>query len=137
MLFLFFSPSYAANFVEIARGENYIMYVDTDSIEFRNTAGNYYVVVWAKSFYREEYRSQLKRLYGSDYFCHLGCMAYNLGAKQFQSLYSSFYDSKGDVVDKSSQHFNPYAYDEIPPGTNNELVYNFVFNYVARNFKNK
>lgn len=120
-------PAWAANFAEICRDENYLIYLDIDSISERTSYGHNYVVAWTKWIPRGDSHKELLRSYGIKsvgYIMQL--FAFDQNMEKIQALSVNVYDKKGNVVDRYSGQFSVGKYEEVVPQTYGELMYNLV-----------
>lgn len=132
ILFLLFSlcvPVYAANFVEIARDDRYLIYIDADSIELRKTNNNEYIVAWIKWIYRGDSAKELSKEYKQKVDHKMSFLALNRDARQMQSLSDHLYDKKGNILEDGSWQFQSSEYSEVIPNSYGELIYDFIMFY--------
>lgn len=125
-------PAYAANFVEIRRDEDALVYADVDSIELRKTYNNEYVVAWFKWIPRSEVAKELFKEYKKTVDHEMQLYAFNKNVRQFQMLSRNIYNKKGNVINSGSWPFQISEYEEIVPGTYSELMYDFAIYYYNR-----
>lgn len=120
-------PVSAANFVELGRDEDYLIYVDINSIEERSTYGNNYIVAWVKWIPRGEALKELSAIFEpKSVDCFMSFYAYDKNHKRGQRLMYTLYDKKGNVIVSDSQAFSLGQYQEIIPGSYSELFYDMV-----------
>lgn len=138
VLFLLFSlsvPACAADFVELGRDDNRLIYVDVDSIALRKTDNSEYVVAWIKMIPRGDEAKELSKEYKKPVDYDMTFSALNKNIKQIQPLSRHLYDKKGNVIIGDSWPFQSSRYGEAIPGTVGEAIYDFVMNYYNKNKK--
>lgn len=126
------APADAVNFVEIGRDDNYLVYLDLDSIELRKAYSDEYVVAWIKYIYRGDIAKNLSKEYKKDVGYLMAFEAYNKDYKQSQTLSETLYDKKGFAIVNDSQTFQKSKYEEIIPHTYGDLSYDLVMLYYNR-----
>lgn len=126
LLFCFALPAWSANFVEIVRNDENLIYLDLDSIEMRTQAHNRYLVVWTKWISRGEEAKKDAKIYKQpvDYIMEL--FACNMEQRQIQRLSSLYYNKKGQIIDKYLNEFLVSRYIDIPPQTYADWIYEIV-----------
>lgn len=118
-LFCFTGISQAAsNFIEIARDDNYLVYLDADSLEDK---GNY-VLAWTKWIPRGEALKNEQETCRSKIDHSMILVAQNKKARQYQVLYRIFY-YRSNVVSSEKIKFNSSNYSQIIPGSYAEFIW--------------
>lgn len=136
VLFLLFSlcePAYAVNFVEVNRDNDYLIYLDVDSIELRTSYDNEYVFVWTKWIPRGDRAKELSNVYKNPVDYEMNGIALNKNIKQIQPLFLVIFDKTGNVVDMSDWPFEMSKYNEVIPDTYGGFIYNSAMNYYNQN----
>lgn len=136
VLFFLFSlcmPVYAANFVEITRDDNYLVYIDVDSIASRTSYNHEYVVAWSKWIPRGDEAKELSKEYKKPVNHEMSFIALNKNIKQIQTLSRHLYDKKGNIINGGSWPFQTSNYKEVIPDTYGETFYDFIMFYYNKN----
>ena len=131
------SPSHAANFVEVISDEDFLVYIDIDSIESRKDYGDEYIVSWVRMIPQDEMGKKLKKEYRSDVERIMTFAAFAPKRKQYQELRVIIYGPKGKVIEDNSMLFFSARYEEIVPESRGETIYNFVISHYTKNRKKR
>lgn len=115
-------PSQATNFIEVARDDNFLIYLDNDSIEDRGE----YVVAWSKCIPRGEAKKRFDKEANANVSSILYFHAFNKKYKQEQTLSAIAYDSTGRNVLNENRKFSDSQYNEIAPTSHLNHLYGIV-----------
>ena len=135
-LFAFASQALAVDFIEVVSDDNFLIYVDFNSIEYRQDYADNYIVVWTQWFPRGETRKDMQKNIHEGIGHILFLDALNPERRQWQALSSITYGLKGNQLEDHSTRFSSINYEEIPPGSYGSAIYDFVIKHY-RNAKKK
>ncbi len=113
------SGAYAENFVEVARDENFIVYIDLSSLKDQGE----YVTVWEKWILRGKALEKEKKISGLEFAYHMFSYAYKTNIKESQIISRYDYDNDGMVLDSHNWTFSPYEFNPLVPGSIGEFLW--------------
>ena len=116
------SGAFAAKFVEVYRGDRYLIFIDVSSLKDEGD----YVTAWGKTIYRGRYLEEIKKKYGKTAAYSMELWAYKTTAKESQLLSLCVYDNDRLVLDSHNWAFSPYGFKPLPPETIGENIWEFV-----------
>lgn len=128
ILFAFVATSHAANFVEILRNEEYLVYIDIESMQDKSM----YVSVWEKWIPRGRTAIEAKKAYKSDVDFYMNLCAYKKDSREWQPLAFYAYLKNGKIEQEVSAH-EPYSFkwEPIVPGSIGEDMYRLIMHYTG------
>ncbi len=124
-IFCFSTPLYAATFVEVYRDDKFLIALDTSSVEKRGD----HVVAWTKCILRGEEKAKEEKRLKTKVEYYMEFRAYNPTLTQHQLLARLYYSPKNSVIDRYSQNFSTYRYQDVVPDSIGELLYDLVIEY--------
>lgn len=121
-IILFTSTSFAANFVEIIRDENFLIFVDTESIQYKNS----HYVAWSKWILRGENAKEAKKRYKKPVSHIMMLDAYKKESREVQLLASYTYATDGSILNSASREISVNKWDAVIPQSYGDVIYQAV-----------
>jgi hypothetical protein len=129
-LMLTFVPSclFAAEYVEIYSDSDYLIYLDTSSIQDQGT----YYQAWTKWVFRGEAKKEISELHNKEVDHELALKAYSKKNKQTSLLAQHVYDKNGKVIFSRDYASQPISWNSVVPDSIGELVIEAVYFFAGK-----
>ena len=128
MLTLVPSCLFASEYVEIYRDSNYLIYLETSSIQDQET----YYQAWTKWVFSGEAKKEMSERNNKEVDYKLELQAYSKKNKQTSLLAMHIYDKDGKVIFSHNYSSYPISWNNVVPDSIGEhvieMVYLFTYN---------
>lgn len=122
LIFCVVSMASAANFVEIGRDENYLIYIDMDSLQNKGD----YLTCWIKTIPRGKELEKLNKNSKNKLSFIMLFSAYKVNERQMQALATYFYYEDSDHETILNRNLTINGWEEIIPQTYAEFIWEYL-----------
>ena len=128
MLTLVPSCLFASNFVEIYSDSNYLIYLETSSIQDQGT----YYQAWTKRVYRGEAKNEESKRYNKKFDHVMVLSAYAKKTKQDSILAIHVYAEDGKSIESNDFSNLPISWNNIVPDSIGEIIIEAVYFFAGK-----